>query len=336
MTHVNLGEEEIMKQTERRHLHALLALALGVCIFGSASLANAEEESRRGFYVGIDLGLTHAASMGSPLSGISHPTRCDSILYRQATETDEEGMTFQPPTDAACTRDTPRTIYTADFDPGIGFAGALSAGYTLDNLRFEVEYLHRRQGDDSSLLPGTTDVTRGKGREWLQPPSAGISDFQANQLFVNVYYDFRNDSPWTPYLGAGLGWARTSLRYENLYIRKSGQAYLDAVSDQDWPADADPVKLEAAGTVSYLNTRISKDLFGFQFLGGLDYALTERVSIGLKGRWARFQSIRHDAVWNGIRSHAPVLADGVTPYRVRIKLDNVEYWGMTIGLKYHF
>ena len=315
-----------MKQTERRNLHALLALALGVCILGSASLASAEE-SRRGFYIGIELGLTHAASMGSPLSGISHPTRCDSILYQQAM------MTSEIPKDNDCTSTTPRTIYTADFDPGIGFAGALSAGYTLDNLRFEVEYLHRRQGDDSSLLPGTTDVTRGKGREWLEPPSAGISDFQANQLFVNVYYDFRNDSPWTPYLGAGLGWARTSLRYENLYIRKSGQAYLDAVSGQNWP---DEVKLQAAGTTSYLNTRINKNLFGFQFLGGLDYALTEQVSIGLKGRWARFQNIRHNAVWNKIRSHEPVLADGVTPYRVRIKLDNVQYWGMTLGLKYHF
>lgn len=315
-----------MNKTERRNLHALLALALGVCILGSASLASAEE-SRRGFYIGIELGLTHAASMGSPLSGISHPTRCDSILYQRAM------MTSEIPRDDQCTSTTPKTIYTADFEPGIGFAGALSAGYTLDNLRFEVEYLHRRQGDDSSLLPGTTDVTRGKGREWLEPPSAGISDFQANQLFVNVYYDFRNDSPWTPYLGAGLGWARTSLRYENLYIRRSGQDYLDAVSGQDWP---DEVKLQAAGTTSYLNTRINKNLFGFQFLGGLDYALTEQVSIGLKGRWARFQNIRHNAVWNKIRSHEPVLADGVTPYRVRIKLDNVQYWGMTIGLKYHF
>ena len=295
-------------------------------------MASAETESRRGFYIGIDLGLTHAASMGSPLSGISHPTRCDSILYRQATETDKMGRMFQPPPNDQCTS-TPKTIYTADFDPGLGFAGALSAGYTLDNLRFEVEYLHRRQGDDSSLLPGTTDVTRGKGREWLQPPSASISDFQANQFFVNAYYDFRNDSPWTPYLGAGIGWAHTSLRYGNFYIRQSGQDYLDAVSSQDWPLE---VKREAAGTVSYLNTRISKNLFGFQFLGGLDYALTERVSIGLKGRWARFQNIRHNAVWNSIRSHEPVLADGVTPYRVRIKLDNVQYWGMTIRLKYHF
>ena len=321
-----------MNKTKRRNLHTFLALALGVCILGSASLASAEEKSRRGFYIGIDLGLTHAASMGSPLSGISHPTRCDRILYQQATETDKEMRMFQPPPDAQCTS-TPRTIYTADFDPGLGFAGALSAGYTLDNLRFEVEYLHRRQGDDSSLLPGTTDVTRGKGREWLQPPSAGISDFQANQFFMNAYYDFRNDSPWTPYLGAGLGWAHTSLRYGNFYIRQSGQAYLDAVSEQDWP---DPVKLQAAGTVSYLNTRISKNLFGFQFLGGLDYALTERISIGLKGRWARFQNVRHNAVWNSIRSHEPVLADGVTPYRVQIKLDSIAYWGMTIGLKYHF
>ena len=39
----------------------------------------------------------------------------------------------------------------------------------------------------------------------LDPPSERISDFSAHQFSVNAYYDFLNDSRWTPYVGAGVG-----------------------------------------------------------------------------------------------------------------------------------
>ena len=70
----------------------------------------------------------------------------------------------------------------------------------------------------------------------------------------------------------------------------------------------------AAGTLSLLNTEFTDTLFGFQFLGGLDYALTEKVSIGMKARWASFQDLEGDTVWDLIRSHRPVRADGETPF----------------------
>ncbi len=47
-----------------------------------------------------------------------------------------------------------------------------------------------------------------------------IRSYNAHQLFANAYYDFVNDSRWTPYAGAGIGWARTNLDYWNMFVRK--------------------------------------------------------------------------------------------------------------------
>ena len=44
----------------------------------------------------------------------------------------------------------------------------------------------------------------------------------------------------------------------------------------------------AAGTLSLLEQDISGTLPGFQVLGGVDYAVRERTSIGLNAHWARF------------------------------------------------
>ena len=38
-------------------------------------------ESRRGFYVGIEHGLATAATVESSLFYVSHPTKCDVLLY---------------------------------------------------------------------------------------------------------------------------------------------------------------------------------------------------------------------------------------------------------------
>ena len=54
---------------------------------------------------------------------------------------------------------------------------------------------------------------RGVPREWIR-------DYAAHQIFANLYYDFPNESPWTPYVGGGLGVAITTLNYANQFIRK--------------------------------------------------------------------------------------------------------------------
>ena len=314
----------------RRVMSVLLAVASWAGVFASVGPANADDH-RRGFYVGVELGFANPSDVTSTISGVNHPTRCDRLLYPASS----------PPAaianDTDCTANSPRPLSNNSYDLGTGFLGGLSLGYTLDRFRVEFEYMNRSHGGDSSRfqVAGGNQALISKDSEWNgdDPPSERISDFIAHQFFVNAYYDVLNDSRWTPYLGGGFGWARTSMRYTNRFVRKPEDEYLEIAFDPDWDQAA---KAEAAGTLSFWDTRISDTIFGFQFMGGLDYALTESVSIGVKGRWAKFGDISHGGVWNLIRSHKPVQADGTTPFTSQLMLDDVEYWAMTLGLKYHF
>ena len=242
-----------------------------------------------------------------------------------------------PSSDPACNDDTVRTFSSNAYNPEIGFAGGFSAGYAFRSLRFELEHLSRFHDDDTwPLIASAGNVAlAGKNDEWNpdDPPSGSISDFHAHQLFLNAYYDFRNNSPWTFYVGAGAGWARASFNVSNRYTRKTLAQGYQAVEPPLTVADRPAA---AAGTISLLDTGITEYLFGFQALAGVDYALTDKTSIVLKARWSRFEDLSGEDTWELIRSHEPVMADGVTPYMTTQALDNSEYWGVTLGLKYRF
>ena len=293
----------------------LLAVMLGFGMLASAGVANAET-SRQGFYAGIELGFANAEDVGFVLSGVNHPTSCDILV----------GGDLGGP---GCTDNTPQPLSMNSFDLSTGFLGGFSVGYALDRFRVEFEYMNRSHGGDSSLwrVPGGNEALQSKTSEWstLDPPSERLSDFSAHQFFVNAYYDFLNNSRWTPYVGAGVGWARTSLNYEANFLRKT--------IAQGYPADK---PLAAAGTLSLLDTGLTDTLFGFQFLGGLDYALTEKVSIGMKARWASFQDLEGDTLWTLIRSHRPVRADGRTPFDSTMTFSDIRYWALSFGFKYAF
>ena len=141
-----------------------------------------------------------------------------------------------------------------------GFLGGVSVGYALDRFRVEFEYLNRSHGGDSLpwQIPGGNTALQSKSSEvsTLDPPSEHISDFSAHQFFVNAYYDFLNTSRWTPYVGAGVGWARTSLDYQARLLRKT--------IAQGYPADKPPA---AAGTLSLLDTGFTDTLFRFPIPG---------------------------------------------------------------------
>ena len=292
----------------------------------SRAAAGAQDD-RDGFYVGLQLGIANSSAIESSLDGVNHPTRCDSLLYPPS---------LNPPLDETpCMNKTRRVLLTNAFDPGPGLASGLMAGYMTGGLRFEVEYLHRYVGDDVSPFGTSSATLRGKTSEWSahMPPDERIGNFTAHQVFANAYYDFLNDSSWTPYAGAGIGWAVMNLSYYTQFIRKPDAEYLQIEFDPDWPEAA---RSAAAGTASILDTRAGKNVFGFQALAGVDYALTERTSVGVAYRWARFDDINDDAAWNIIRGHAPVEADGVTLRDANLEFAGIGYQAITLNLKHRF
>ena len=81
--------------------------------------------------------------------------------------------------------------------------GALAAGYDfwpqyLVPLRVELEYALRGNSEKS--------WNYGRGMDFK-------GAWNASTLFLNLYYDFRNSTAFTPYVGAGLGMAFNYANY---------------------------------------------------------------------------------------------------------------------------
>ena len=279
------------------------------------SPASAEER----FYFGLEAGFSKSGDLDISQSFVSRPTRCDPFLYPPGTA---------PPADAECMNDKISSLGDA-FTPGAGFAGGAVLGYALGNgLRFEAEYLNRRQGSERRPVPlgfDSEDPLSWLSTEWdpQDPPWSQIRDLNVHHFFLNAYYDLRNGSPFTPYIGAGLGIGSMDVRYSSVWLRK------DYLGPESW-------QMAAAGTVSSVHTKLEGTSFGFQVAGGIDYALGDNLSVGGKIRWIRTGGFdRDDVPWEKIRDHKPVYADGVTLFAPDFKVDDSYNWIFTVGLKYY-
>ena len=284
-----------------------------------ASVLPATDSLAEGFYVGLEAGFSKSGDMDVSQSLIDHPIRCDSFLY-------PSGAT--PPMDAECTTEKITSIANV-FAPGAGFAGGATLGYAFGNgLRFEAEYLNRRQGSHRRLArlgSGGGETFEQKESEWDEndPPSERVYDLSAHHFFLNAYYDLRNNSPFTPYIGGGIGVGSTQMRYSARFLRRSDLG-------------PEPWQMAASGTVSDIDTKLEKIRFGFQVVGGVDYALGDDLSVGAKVRWTRLSGFdRNDVSWTRVRSHESIRADGVTPLTTDFEVGDTDIWTFTVGLKYY-
>ncbi len=116
-----------------------------------------------------------------------------------------------------------------DFDQGAAFTG--SVGYYIPSsaplfnaLRIEGELGYRFADLGDFSYGGTTGSADG--------------DMQITSYMANLYYDFRNETSWTPYFGGGAGGAHVVI---------DGNTALNVTNDKD-------------------------DVFAYQFMAGLMYA----------------------------------------------------------------
>ncbi len=293
--------------------NACLWLMAVLFVFGSSATASASDR----FYIGLEAGFSKSGDLDVSHSAVNNVTRCDSLLYPSGTAP------------ADCGPGKVSTIKN-EFTLGTGFVGGATLGYALGNgLRFEAEYLYRRQGSDRRLIrlgsSSSDDPLDLKRSEWNEndPPSERVYDLSAHHFFLNAYYDLRNGSPFTPYIGGGIGMGSTQMRYSAKFLRK------DDLGTEPW-------QMAAAGTLSYIDTELEKTRFGFQVIGGVDYALGDDFSVGAKVRWTRFGGFdRDDVLWTEVRNHRPVRADGVTPFTSDLEVEDQNNWTVTGGLKYY-
>lgn len=90
---------------------------------------------------------------------------------------------------------------------GLGLSVGMDMGYYYDlPMRLELEYVYR----------GKAEFGQGPSTVWSggQAFTASHSfDVTAHSLMANAFYDFNNDSVFTPYIGAGLGFAYLDTTY---------------------------------------------------------------------------------------------------------------------------
>lgn len=307
-----------MRENQPRILLAGMGLML------AAQLAVAGET-----YVSVGLGFASDKADVST-SGVNHPTRCDRLLYANPSTA---------PTGGACADNTARRFIGDSFDLGGGLASSIGVGYAWDRLRLEAEFLGRSH--DGESLPAIADAgnpaLRGKNSEWSDdsPPHHRVANFKVRQLFLNLYYSFGEASAWTPYVGVGAGFARVDTAYSASYLRRTAADGYVAAAGGD-PMQPEEWQIAAAGSESRLDAELSGESFGYQIAAGIERRLAEKTRAFLTLRWNDFGTISKAATWSTIRSHAPVQADGVTPYITDQAFDNIGGLTATAGIRYTF
>ena len=111
------------------------------------------------------------------------------------------------------------------------FAGEITAGVRIDNVRLELEAAFRSASEDSyNLYDGNFDVSTTMLPTQLDAIAAAIetsTSVRHDSYLFNMFYDFNFGTRWTPYVGAGIGFGRyqqeTSFNY-NADLTKFKQA----------------------------------------------------------------------------------------------------------------
>ena len=269
--------------------------------------------AKDGFYMGMDLGVAIAPDMDVKTGGLDDWSRSDDPFFLCDASLYPEGARDR------C-RDTPFPWGPMDesFDGGTGILAGVALGYRMGNFRAEGEYFFRNANHDS------TDVPTEQGYEPRNDPNFedvedGVDDVLSHNFFANLYYDFHSDSKLTPYLGIGIGFAKVSVEYRTYWERKT-----------------DTRTGEISGKITSDSAKLSDVLFGYQALAGVDYQVSDPVTIGLKFRWADYGEFEDESAYDRLRGHASVAGKDKVPVTYYVKTDDIQFWGVSLNMKYQF
>ena len=300
-----------------------------------------------GFYVSGEVGANFASGLDTTGTSNDRNSVCDEYinpLYDEVEGSGKSDSQGNPYSGYNCTGPNRGATWNNEFDGGTGILAGAAAGYSfagqnpnspLGGFRVELEYFYRQSNYDqtSSLLSGSAQV-RSKLGEEIVIGIERIGSITSHNLFGNLYYDFVNTSRFTPYIGVGAGFGFADLEYGTVWARNPDVRQI--ATGENLP-NVDQIRQNLAGTTSVAQLTLSDVLFGFQVLFGVDYTLTEAVSLGLKGRWVKYASFQDDVNVYMLRSHVPNLRkDGSEPVSGDFKTDDIEFFGVSVTLKYHF
>ena len=102
--------------------------------------------------------------------------------------------------------------------------------------------------------------------------------------------------------------------------------------------NADQIRNNLAGSTSSAQARLSDTLSGYQVLFGVDYALNETTTVGIRGRWVDLDAFSDGGfAWDPLRSHMPNLRRDLSePVVGYFSAGQMELFGLGIILKHVF
>ena len=300
-----------------------LALACVGLITGTASA-----QAVSGFYLSQEIGLNVAPAMDLLGNSNDRASRCDEFINPRFAEV--PGCTDPDRGSGAG--------WKTSYDRAAGILAGLSAGYRFgERLRVEAEWFHRAsEYDQTSPVASATGDTFAKLDGEIQRAEDRIGSLSSQNVFANVYVDFPSRSRLTPYVGVGGGLGLTELDYGDLWARNADPAAIGTAAGL--PNEAE-VRHNLAATTTSKQTELHDRLTGYQVLGGVDYAVSDAVSLGVKVRWVRFGRFTADDLeWERLRSHPSQLRlDGSEPVTFRIRTgDDLAFVGVNLAMRYTF
>ena len=300
-----------------------------LAVAGVAPLAaTASAQPASGFYLSQEVGLNLAP--GVELLGVSNDraSRCDEFINPLYAEV------------PGCTdpnRGSGAGWKTA-YDRAAGLLAGLAAGYRFGGRwRVEAEWFHRESGyDQTAPVTSATGDTLGKLGGEIQRADNRLGSLSSHNVFANIYADFPNRSRLTPYVGVGGGVGLTELDYGDLWARNPDPAAIGTAAGL--PNEAE-VRQRLAATTSSKQGELDDRLTAYQVLGGVDYAISDAVALGVKVRWVRFGSFLAEGIeWERLRSHPSQLRlDGSEPVTFRIRTAGApSFLGVSLAMRYTF
>lgn len=320
----------------KANLKKFSALLIASVFFSCPGSLRAED----GWYLSTDLGVAWGPQLDIQTGGLDDWVSEENLVHSSIRcDLTINPTLFQTAPGACGSAPAVWGPLNETFDGGQGILSGLALGYRKKNFRFEGEYFYRIAAHNDTAVPTTPNYDPGTDKGYHTVQDA-VDNVLSNNFFANLYYDFRSESKLTPYLGIGVGLADTALEYRTLWHRTNDPRYItvfdtEGLTGEDL-ATAQALNQKVAGTITIDRAKLSNRLFGMQAIAGVDYQVSDPVSIGLKFRWAEFAEFDDESEYDYLRDHASVAGNPPVPVTYYVKTDDIRFWGLSLYLKYHF
>ena len=312
-------------------IRSLTIISFLIAIFLVPSPSNAQQ-----FYISTELGIGIGNSLNTYSSDNDFPTLCDKYLdpdnlFSPVGVTEPEGC---PPGDS----------WNNSFDGSTGITAGAALGLRTDfGPRIEAEYFYvGLQYNMTSPLSAGGATIEDKSQQELIRSEERIGGVAINSFFVNAYYDLPVSGKLRPYAGGGVGFGMVEVEYDCVFARNLDP---DAIKTADGAtyngngneaADRAALHERIAGTTSTASETLEDTVFGYQVVIGVDYMLTDRTSMGLKGRWVKYGKFSNGEKWDQLRGHAPNNGEGTDTVVYTVETDDLSAFGISLVMKYTF